>query len=721
MRQRVVHVAGAQQLAAVGVVGHALAQRLADALHRAALDLALHDVRADDAPDVVHRGVGHDLDAAGGGVDLDLGDVAAVGPAGRAGLGRAVGDDARLRLPRRQLEQPDAEVGAGDAEAARAVLDVGGRRLQRVGRELPALFDRALGRHAHGRAAGEQRPAAGAAEAVGAVGVALQHADLLQRHAEDVVRQLHVAGGDALAHRHRGRGQLDVAVGGDVHLHRFLERVAAGPLQERGDAAPAQPPARLRRRAARREAAPVGQRQALVEHLREGAVVVDLAHRVLVRELLAPDHVAAAQFGRVDLHRARGGVEQALGGVDGLGPAGAAVGAGGSGVRQHRGQVQVDQRDVVDAGRDPGADQQLDRDAGGAGVGTHVGQRADAQREHAAVGVERHLGVAHQVAAGSGAEEVFHALGLPLHRALQVLGREGHHHVLGVDAGLHAEAAADVAHHHAHGLGAQAGDGIDDAGAHGGRHLARQPHGEAAVVEAGEHAARLHRAGGQALVHQVELHAVRGTREGGVDRGGVAVAGLGDDVVGHAFAQQRRTGGDGALGVHHRGQRFDLHQHGIGRGARSLAAGGDDGHHRLADVPHHVQRQRALGRRGHRLAVGALEGRRQQHRLDAGGHQVGAGVDRHHAGQRARRRGVDGQQLRVRGARAHEAQEGLAGGVDVVGEAALPLHQGRVLDAAHAVAAAEALGLERRVHAASPACCVRSVFAATCTAATMFT
>ena len=39
-RQRVVHEAGAQQLAAVGVVDHALAQRLADALHRAALDLA---------------------------------------------------------------------------------------------------------------------------------------------------------------------------------------------------------------------------------------------------------------------------------------------------------------------------------------------------------------------------------------------------------------------------------------------------------------------------------------------------------------------------------------------------------------------------------------------------------------------------------------------------------------------------------------------------------
>jgi hypothetical protein len=65
---------------------------------------------------------------------------------------------------------------------------------------------------------------AGAAEAVGAVGVALQHADAVDRHAEHVDRQLRIAGGDALAHRHRRRGELDEAVG--RHAHRGLSPAA---------------------------------------------------------------------------------------------------------------------------------------------------------------------------------------------------------------------------------------------------------------------------------------------------------------------------------------------------------------------------------------------------------------------------------------------------------------------------------------------------------------
>ena len=52
-------------LARVRVVGDVLAQRLADALRRAAVELAAHDHRVDDAADVVHRGVGDDLDGAG--------------------------------------------------------------------------------------------------------------------------------------------------------------------------------------------------------------------------------------------------------------------------------------------------------------------------------------------------------------------------------------------------------------------------------------------------------------------------------------------------------------------------------------------------------------------------------------------------------------------------------------------------------------------------------
>jgi hypothetical protein len=65
--------------------------------------------------------------------------MAAVGP-GRAADHGAV--DCRRCAPGLlggQLEQVDAQVGARHGEAAGAVFDVGGRSLQRVGRQLLAV------------------------------------------------------------------------------------------------------------------------------------------------------------------------------------------------------------------------------------------------------------------------------------------------------------------------------------------------------------------------------------------------------------------------------------------------------------------------------------------------------------------------------------------------------------------------------------------------------
>ena len=60
------------------VIDGVLQQRLADALHDAAMQLAVDQHRIDDGAEVVDRGVLHDLDVAGVGIDLDLADVAAV-------------------------------------------------------------------------------------------------------------------------------------------------------------------------------------------------------------------------------------------------------------------------------------------------------------------------------------------------------------------------------------------------------------------------------------------------------------------------------------------------------------------------------------------------------------------------------------------------------------------------------------------------------------------
>ena len=90
--QCVVHVGAGQQLAVL-VIDRVLAQRLADALHDPAMRLAIDQQRVDDRAEIIDESIADDLDHAGLGVDLDLGDVAAIGE----GRGRAVGDQLRHR------------------------------------------------------------------------------------------------------------------------------------------------------------------------------------------------------------------------------------------------------------------------------------------------------------------------------------------------------------------------------------------------------------------------------------------------------------------------------------------------------------------------------------------------------------------------------------------------------------------------------------------------
>src|SRR5262249_22876972 len=77
-RHRVVHEAAAEQLPGFTIVYSDLSEHLPGALRDAALHLALDDLAVDEVARVVDRGEAHDLDLAGLGLDLDLGDVAAV-------------------------------------------------------------------------------------------------------------------------------------------------------------------------------------------------------------------------------------------------------------------------------------------------------------------------------------------------------------------------------------------------------------------------------------------------------------------------------------------------------------------------------------------------------------------------------------------------------------------------------------------------------------------
>ena len=134
-----------------------------------------------------------------------------------------------------------------------------------------------------------------------------------------------------------GREHLDHAVAVHRDGHALLEHIAAGPFEEGGDAA-GRAACRARFDSAARASKPSQSASASAWSITvlELAGVVDLAHRVGVGHLLGPDEVAPAQLDAVDAGLARGLVHQPLDGVDGLGPAGAAVGAGRRGVGQHR-------------------------------------------------------------------------------------------------------------------------------------------------------------------------------------------------------------------------------------------------------------------------------------------------------------------------------------------------------------------------------------------------
>ena len=77
-RQRIIHEARGQELAGVAVVNRLLHQRLADALHRAAMHLAGEHQRIERDAEIVDDDVIDDLGRAGRLVDLDFGDMRAV-------------------------------------------------------------------------------------------------------------------------------------------------------------------------------------------------------------------------------------------------------------------------------------------------------------------------------------------------------------------------------------------------------------------------------------------------------------------------------------------------------------------------------------------------------------------------------------------------------------------------------------------------------------------
>ena len=228
-------------------------------------------------------------------------------------------------LPASANRSMPRSVPTTEKRPARYSMSRGGG-LERLGGEALGMVDGALGADLHRRAAGEERARAGAAEAVAAIGVALDDADP-SRSARRTRRRRAARSWSAMPWPIACVAEkISMKPSGVTSIETVSSK--ARPLVHSRKVAMPRPrslPRLLRLLAARGEAVPVGERQALVHDLLERAAVVGLAHRVRVGHLLGPDQVAPAQLRRIHLHLARRRVHQPLDQVDRLGPAGAAV------------------------------------------------------------------------------------------------------------------------------------------------------------------------------------------------------------------------------------------------------------------------------------------------------------------------------------------------------------------------------------------------------------
>ena len=321
-----------------------------------------------------------------------------------------------------------------------------GRLHERARHPLGALDD-GVGRDAQRHAAdhGAARRERAAAER-DLRGIALDVVDGLERHAEPFRHELRERGLVTLSVRMRAGDDRDHAARIEAQLHALVEHAAELDIgRDRASAQLAVPPARG---APGLELRPLGNVEALVHHSLEFAAVVIVMGRRVIGQRRRRDEIAAADLDPVDPGHLRGAVDQALDQVDRLGPPGAAIDRGRRGVGEDRLRAELDRLHVVDARNEHEREEQRRRD-GGPPIGAERLVGLGAQPKELAVAVERELAV-HDLIARLGIEQQpLAARRRPFHRPAQPARCPQHQHIVGIDVGLHAEAAADVWRHDA--------------------------------------------------------------------------------------------------------------------------------------------------------------------------------------------------------------------------------------------------------------------------------
>ena len=594
-------------------------------------------------------------------------------------------------LPLRQLEQTDPAIGAGNAELPPRVVDVGRRGFERVGGEGLPFVERLAAGHNDRRAADKRRARADAADAVHLVGVALDDPDTRPIELEHLGDELNVGGLHALTHGLRTRENRDRTVGADPHIGGLGEE-CPGPFEVAREAAATQLPALRRVRFASRVTVPVRALEQLVQDLRVFARVVDLAHRGPVGHRVGRDEVPPPYFDRPETGRPAGLLHQALHEENRLRPAGAAISAGRHRVGDHAADVEVDDRHAVDRGHDLGPEHQRNHRGRPDCMAAEVCEHARAQGEDSALRVERERGSEVLVAAHVCGEKVLAAIGAPAHRAGELLRRVRDQRILRHEAGLHAEAAADLADHDAEKVRLRTERGAEQIASTRGL-LGLGIERGASVLVHGDRRPRLERECHQPLVVQADLDDVRRLPDGRVDRSGIAVACLGRDVAGRVLPKLRRVRRERIVRVDHGGERVVIDGDQLGCILCLAPRRRDHGGHRLPRIAYGVVGQRVARGDRHRRAVAALEERWIGDRADAVGLEVRHRPHRKRARRACGGAGVDRNETRMGMRRPNDDEPDLAGERAIVAVEAPTHDEPGVFDAFLGAGGAEAGGL----------------------------
>src|SRR5260370_29328296 len=318
-RQAVIHEGAGEQLPGAGVVDDVLETGLPQTLSDAAMELALDRERVEHAAEIVDHGVSEDRERAGLRINLDLGDVTAVG---KGRVRRTIGsvlaetglaarrNETGLESRARNLFERDGSVGAPDDEAAVVELDIGSGGLQELARDLPrARKHRGHGRIERGAGDAERGGAAGAVPAGDPIRGALDHFDIVDREAEPRRHELREGGLVSLAVRHRAEIGARAALPGELDARRLgpTARDALDVVYE-ADAAQLASPRGLC--APLGEVRPIRARERRIEYPLELAAVVDQVERRLERQLRGRYQVSAAKIDDVEIEFARGGIDE---------------------------------------------------------------------------------------------------------------------------------------------------------------------------------------------------------------------------------------------------------------------------------------------------------------------------------------------------------------------------------------------------------------------------